>query len=513
MIADVNCKTEKDIYMFLKYIKQEKPEFYIPVKRVLRYIYKIVKEDVFEKDFYRYLSLNKLEISRGVVNAKNMLLKYYVEEEKGILTELTSIVQNNPEYFKYFYSEIEPILEMIESGIYSKYDVHNYIFNLYTMLSFYRINPTDFEGFKSIVQDLSSLFITSILNYREPSTIFSDFPQPNFCDKKEIIDLFLEILEYNDSHRMTEELIKFLNEIHYIYSDALISEYRNAINNLKELYSEVSTLRLNGYEVLSSTINYLEAEMMKNITQSSLTERSDGEILRKGLIRPIFFAPILISGNRFEFFKTALLEIEDNKNIQLDILRYIKKLDSSFFIYLNSKSNQEDSFIASMKIVFDSDTYYEIKSKLKDLIEASDIYKTDENKALQLINELTSIKHKEVIDGIIISWPQDNYVNKVDKPSKIIDRMQEIHRHLGYAIHDFDFVCKKVGINYAVWLESLYDGEQTLNGITAAISETIQKVKEKDDVQTTDTGIDKQVEEEPTKKPKKMEFRFKRNRN
>ena len=161
-----------------------------------------------------------------------------------------------------------------------------------------------------------------------------------------------------------------------------------------------------------------------------------------------------------------------------------------------------------MTIVLDSDTYYEIKSKLHDLIKASKIYEEDEKDALKLISELNSVKHKEVIDGIVMSWPENNNINKVEKPKQIIERMMKLHQTIPDAPND-EFYYKRSNSYYSkLTLKSFSERviSQIQENRTRKEKELQQKAKEEAEAL-------KLQEQEQAKKPKGLGSLFTKKNN
>ena len=96
---------------------------------------------------------------------------------------------------------------------------------------------------------------------------------------------------------------------------------------------------------------------------------------------------VLVFGERYKFIKLQLPEVETNEFMQQDILDYILKMDIDFFDSFNKEVlHEQDAFITLMKIAFDSDSYYELDSKLTDIIKASKLYKTNKEESLKLID-------------------------------------------------------------------------------------------------------------------------------
>ena len=150
----------------------------------------------------------------------------------------------------------------------------------------------------------------------------------------------------------------------------------------------------------------------------------------------VFFSREMIE-DRFSYVNRRLDEIEDNfrvkKQLRSCIYRFIK---DDLFDALNENDDKRDSFISYMNIIFDSDTYYEMYSKLKLLKRA--IFTFDigyEKGALKLLKEISSDKHKERIDGKIIAFPT-GCINRIEKPKKTIDRTKVLYSRIDNSFDD-----------------------------------------------------------------------------
>lgn len=505
MSANTNCEPEIKMYYFLQEIRQEQPEFYEPIKRLLKYMYKTVRKDYFDVEANDFFKIGEKDKGKNVLAAQKNMFTYYVEAEDGILDNLIQITKQNPEYFKYFYNKVEPFLEMVEDGIYSEYGIYKYVFNIYTMLRFYTLHKEDFEGFKTITDDLSALFITSLLNIDRSVSYLWGANKPNFYTKKDVLESLLALPNYKTNPKIREELKKVLDEINYIYDDNLLKEYKKMSDTLISLYQAVEDLKEKDYTVKKEVIDSLEDEIMYNTRNGKVTG-DYSEKRRQAAFNPVFFTPLFLIKERYEYFKEILNKKEDNQYIQNDILNYIKKMDSSFFDFLNEKMEVQDSFISCMNIVLDSDTYREVASKLDDIVKASKLYKEDEQSALDLICDLKSTKHKEVIDGVVMSWPENNNINKTNKPEKIIDRMRLLQKSLEFAPSDEFYNGRSNSYYSPLTLKSFSDR------VISHIKEgRVRKQKEIEEARKAEEEAKKQQEE--AKKPKGLGSLFSKKNN
>ena len=80
----------------------------------------------------------------------------------------------------------------------------------------------------------------------------------------------------------------------------------------------------------------------------------------------------------------------------------------------------EDAFKKCLDVVFDSDTYYELSSKLDLLDICSNLYVSGKKKeSFEMLQLLGSDYHKEVINGIVME--------SSNKPVSLIERMTNLY--------------------------------------------------------------------------------------
>ena len=104
-----------------------------------------------------------------------------------------------------------------------------------------------------------------------------------------------------------------------------------------------------------------------------------------------------------------------------------------------NKNCSEDSFVCCMEIVFDSDSYHELLSKLSCLQEAGKLYEMKSKKeAFEKIKELDFPNHKKKYNGEIVSYPE-NCMNKVEKPKTLFRREKELYGRIDDSI-SYDFM-------------------------------------------------------------------------
>ena len=493
------CESEILIYNLLNDAKENNPDLYEPLTKIFRYLYTDLKKFFRNPSVDITINIKKEDDIKFLQNIKEYLYEEFIESEDGILKNLEQLYNNKPTYFSYFYKKIEPFLEMISSEFYSEYGIYNYVFNLYTMLKFNSLHPDDFDNFKTIVDDYAGFFITST------EDLFSkDYKNNNLNDKKNVIDALLNYNDYKNGEKIREKLLILLDEMNTEYTDTLLSEYKLAAENLLNCHEQIKILREKGINIEEETIEVVEEEQLKNINNiHSATMYTEKKSCPSQFI---LYAPIFLIGNNFEYFKYKLDEVEDNDDIKIDILNYIKKINTDFFEYLNKSLGLEDSFIHCMNAVFNSDTYHEVDSKLIDLVTASDIYQENESMALNLIKDIDSSKHKEVIDGIVMQWPSSSDMDKnnmIKKPQKIIDRMYELHQRIETAPSN----------EYYKKRRSSYYHRLTLRSFSDNVIYIIKKEKQKKQEELNKQILAPVQEPEPQKKPKGLGSLFNKKNN
>jgi len=417
-----DCETEEKIHEFLEDLKKNKPFVFHKAERVLRFLYKTVNVDYFEVKEHELDNGNKDKNRIKVL--KENIYKFYVNENQGILDNFIKICNDkDSKFFVKFYQEIETFLDMSENHLFFAYSPYKYIFNMYVMMKGYEVYSDDFDNYKTIVEDFSNFFIKSIFNLSNINNSYLDTPITFLSKKKTAIDNLLYIKEYKDLPLMKEILQNTLNEINIKYTTVLYDLYPEILKSFRILNDSVENLRKDGYEVDNTLIKQIKNDLLGILKTKSYSNDSDAFGIRK---QCLFVAPILLKGNRYTFVKERINQIETNTGFMTEMMDYISGLDYNFFDMLSYRSkNLTDSFIDCMEKVFNSDTYYELVSKFKDIKKACDIYIENPEEALTLIKDLDSDKHKEVIDGKkIYSYSSEN----ADKT--ILERTIILHKEL-----------------------------------------------------------------------------------
>lgn len=439
---------EKKIHEFLAKLKKEDIETYNKAKKILGFIYRDVKKDFFDiRKRYDYWK-ESIDYVPVVESAKDNLFKYYINGENTILDLFIKMCnEDNKQYLDIFYNGCETFITMAEEGIYYDYPIFQYVFNMYVMLKAYDVFKDKKESgfnplheFKQIVNDFSSFFITSEMKVNKSYSSYSGVANQTFVSKKSIIDSIIEVGKYKEAPEMCVKIQQLLNTIHSPYDDLATKNYKKGIDLLDSFYKTVEKYRYTGRNINSETLKEIEHDLFKFLNEPLYYNSYYGRY--EAMYTFSYFTPILIFGDRYHFIKDTLPTVETHTPIIKDVLTHISKMDIDFFEELNKDFNDgQDSFITLMKIAFDSDSYYELASKLNDIIKASKLYKTNKSEALKLVEALPTRKHKEVIDGIMVTYP-DNSINKIDKPKTIFKRMIDLHHHIPHCSpeHDYEYL-------------------------------------------------------------------------
>lgn len=194
-------------------------------------------------------------------------------------------------------------------------------------------------------------------------------------------------------------------------------------NQLNDIYEDCNS-KLKVFDDLSDDprkASLMFDKMMKDFGEKSKFSQS------------YFYSSILKDGERFEFVNSNLIKLEGNYFIRKSIFSYIKDLNSDMFNELN-QNDYEDSFINCMSIVFNSDSYFELLSKLRCLNDACKLYCDGSKKeSFECLKNLDSLEHKKRYNGEVVSY-SDNSLNMVEKPDAIFRREKELYSRIDSSI-------------------------------------------------------------------------------
>lgn len=287
--------------------------------------------------------------------------------------------------------------------LFSKGDCYNFI--LYTMLYASHVQSLNYGNFKAIVDDISGFTYLA----RDWFTYEYELESEEMKRNKNLIEHIVSDKNYKDNQQLRETLILILKRCMAVKE----RKEEDFLWRLNQLYEDIDSL---GDRALSRIdINGIFEEFFKT-----------GQ-----------YCKLLLYGNRYDYLKKV--EIEDNTNIKNQIYSNIMTLSYDMFSALNSDCSC-DSFIRCMDMVFDSDSYNELFSKLNLLKDASKLYDSGQkNQALFLVKKINSLEHKEIFCGEVVSY--SHCMNEVKKPKRIIDRMKELYSKIDSSI-SYDYMDK-----------------------------------------------------------------------
>jgi len=433
-----NNEAELKIYNLLAKLKKENKDRYDYAKRILRYIYKICKEDYFFKKYNHLLIEEDHRNSTKSTNLKivsKYLIEKYIEDDNQLLDNFIKLCNDpNDLYFNKFKESTEVFIEMAEEGIYSNYGIYKYIFNIYSMLAFYDLKQDDFRSFTHICDQLSNFFISSspeqgfLQNYSLNDSLSSQV----FDKKRNIILKILNQDNFVNLPSMTELLKIVLDEIGCNYENEVYSLIEDVISNLNSLSNQRLLMERDNQTIDEKLFLEIEKDILGCFINTIIdTDYDRRKRRRKHPSNITVYLPILTFGTRYEYTKKKLFEVIESPKFIMDIVQYISKMNEKQFEVWNNQHGKEDSFIVCINSVFESDSLHEVISKLNYLIDVTN----SEEKMLfsEVIFNLSSDAHKAKIGDQIIEWPKTNSINQIEKPKKIIDRMIILHENIEYA--------------------------------------------------------------------------------
>lgn len=414
----------------LEEIKKLNPANYHKINRVLRFLYKTVGEEYFDKkinsaqlseEIYHAAhiggsTMHQLQVSSNR-NLKEDLFSRYIEEKGSIIDLLFDICKDeNPSFAKYFFDKIEVPLSTFENGIFYDTDSYLYVYNLYTMLKAYENNKEDFDSFKIIVDDICYIFISNaIANEIETS------------DKKVLINKILSNEFYPSNDLLRGLMIRTIKEARTRKDEADQKRLDNMFMFLNELIRDKIRFSKLGY------VGYTIKPQIFDIIANDITLLVHRDLLPG--CEP-FYDPILLFGNHYQALKEEIKVV--GVNHREEVYSYFIDLNPGMFEELN-KDQEEDSFNECIKNIFDSDTYYELYRKLESLSKADESYKKgDKESAFFRIKDLASNQYKEALLGSVLIFPTDNN-NKIEKPKSIGERTKTLFLKHDLIPQDFNW--------------------------------------------------------------------------
>ena len=222
----------------------------------------------------------------------------------------------------------------------------------------------------------------------------------------------------------------------------------------------------------------------------------------------IYF-PTLLSNERFDFFPDLMEKrffsgnIAEDETILLQVLDRIAKIDCGFFDM--GKELERDAFIDWMTIIFDSDTLYEMNSRLKALGQCYEKYKMGEKLSYDMVtSNIKDEKHKEVRDGIVVSY--DSFQALMEKPDNIVERTSTLYSYLFDYSTNFTYFCRtyygetSIEAIYSKFNDLVKDSQVFADDVVPAIDDGQSVVEENNDLDVSHQSSRKKIKKLFTKK-------------
>ena len=425
-------KTDK-VFELLKLLNESDELVSRSGKRILKYIYQDIYLDIFEKG----KEIASIGHNYGSTNYENAVKPYdvlkknvspFLDGTDSILSYFTEMVNDNkPEFINLFSKKIDVYFEMVDNHFYSSEDFTplSFTFNIYCMLRAYHSHKDNYELFAKIVDDCDRLIDCSVYNSKKNKNSYGNFSVYG-CDslaaKKNFMDKLIDCVWYDKTDIASENLRLLFNN--FTSSSSYVeSKITPAIETLKEIdviYSDYLELKESGVDI--------DIDVFKDITAKYIGSKNNYHK------KFVWYDKKLLIGNRFEFFNSVLFNAIKSPEMTDDLARRILRLDFSLFNDLNKDSQDKvDSFEKIIAIILDSDTFYEVSSKFKDVEEACSLYVDGlKEEALELIQELRSEKHKKVLEDGRVVGTVNNSINQVSSGTErsIGERMRECYHEL-----------------------------------------------------------------------------------
>lgn len=253
---------------------------------------------------------------------------------------------------------------------------------LYMFLEAYRYHKDDFDNFNFIIDEivLNTYSKDFLFNSNRLDLINKIISNKNYKDVPELRELFKYVLTCSDDE---------VNDS-YLYYQSMFMLIDKDID----------------LELVSSIIKYSMDSFDKE---------------ERRVVVDLFNSDILNTYDRFWYVNNKLKEVEDNYLIRKEIFSKIK----SFNIYMfDELSGEEDYFIKVLNIIFDSDSYTELTSKLDVVKISSDLYSSGKcSEGLNMLRLIDSSYHKEIIGGRVVGFSSN-------KPSTIASRMATLYSNI-----------------------------------------------------------------------------------
>lgn len=397
--------TAQKVYDLLSLIEEKNGLYEEETERLLSFIY----NDVYGKYDQKISDCDTWQYRESLENHKGSLGSFLDEDDDSILFYYYEMINDNKtEFIEKFFSVCNKYFKIIDNNFYNTDDFNPIVFtfNIYTFLKLYHESKDNFDYFSTMVDSFSFLILDNKLfdhSYGNSWDLFLE-------DKKDVLSLLISLNAFEKMPVLKEFGVSFLEKVADGVNDEsdLFSRYTEVLENLRVYIPIIEGLKDHPLYKEENVTRFIE------------------EVLEScNLDLKVIFSPNYFLGDRHEVVKFKLDDSVEHSDFSNSLYERISDLSIPIFDYLNEEGCDKDSFVECLDIVFDSDTYYELDSKLKSLSEACNLFDSGEKEeSLKLIRGLTDEKHKKVILDKSISYRSD-LVNKADKPELISDREKE----------------------------------------------------------------------------------------
>lgn len=373
--------------------------------RLLSFIY----NDVYGKYDQEIAKSDGWQYRESLDAHKSGIGSFLDEEDDSILYYFYEMISDNKtDFIEKFFSVCNKYFKIIDNNFYNtdSFTPISFTFNIYTFLKLYHENKDDFDYFSTMVDNFSFLIVENKLfghSHGNPWDLFLE-------DKKEVLSLLISLNAFEKFPVIKEFGVSFLEKIAKSESDDtdLFSNYLEALENLRVYLPLIEGLKTHPLYKEETASRFIE----------EVFESCDLDL-------KVRFSPNYFLGDRHEIVKFKLDNCVEYREISDDLYERISELSISIFDYLNEEGCEKDSFVECLDVVFDSDTYFELDSKLKSLSEACNLFDGGSvEESLKLVRGLTDEKHKKVILDKCVAYRSD-LVNKAPKPELISEREKE----------------------------------------------------------------------------------------
>lgn len=438
-------------YDLLKRIEENDGLYEEEVIRILKFINQDVYKTIDKLLEKYYADDTTYQVVEGVERDRKELEMFLDAPESSILAFLSEMINDNKtEFIERFFGVCNRYFKLIDNGLYDIEDFNpmTLTFNLYVMLKAYHEYKEDFGYFDNFINNFTFLINNGSLLDNEEYSGYSLFLK----EKKDIIDHLIEMKAFTDYPAIKDFLVDMVKTV---------TEKKDADNEVLEEYEATLELIKNAVEGTKKYVGHpkYNEKAFNQVLGDIFKTFDDPE-------SEYFYSPILSLGNRHEYIMEAYENYLDNGEYLDEVIGAIDQFDNSLFEYLDQVNGDgKDSFVSCMEMVFDSDCFFEMLNKLHRLLAATVSFQYKRvDEALLSVKEISTDSFKRVLFDKKITLGTDT-VNKVDKPSLIVDRMCDAYeRAFGEIAEDIDYT-----IRYS------YNNESYMNDVESEVVEYVSR--------------------------------------